>query len=253
MLRPSRKRQAVRIGLGLWIGAFGVGGLIWGVWPLAVSAGVRRLAVRDGGTDRLPGASYELHDRAFASTTSSAAWRSTSAGRGRGPDPGQRERLQLHRGGVGVLPAPPQAGAALAARHGCWRLQRSTTACGGQADRAHVRLSISWLSGRIPCSRNTIVGVDGQSWRRVGITSLRLQSRIEGVRTPEPGAHPDTSTRQCSAARGPAVRRRPRPAAEAGEPGRRCVACGEHGGVAWTRTRSATLFMRMSGRKAGAV
>jgi hypothetical protein len=36
VLRPSRKRQAIRIGLGLWIGAFGVGGLLWGAWPLAL-------------------------------------------------------------------------------------------------------------------------------------------------------------------------------------------------------------------------
>jgi hypothetical protein len=36
VLRPSRKRQAVRIGLALWIGAFGVGGVLWGAWPLAL-------------------------------------------------------------------------------------------------------------------------------------------------------------------------------------------------------------------------
>jgi hypothetical protein len=35
-LKPSRKRQVLRLVLIVWIGAFGVGGVIWGAWPLAI-------------------------------------------------------------------------------------------------------------------------------------------------------------------------------------------------------------------------
>jgi hypothetical protein len=36
VLKPSRRRNAVRLLFVLWIGAFGVGGVFWGAWPLAV-------------------------------------------------------------------------------------------------------------------------------------------------------------------------------------------------------------------------
>jgi hypothetical protein len=36
VLKPSRRRNVVRQLFVLWIGALGVGGVIWGAWPLAI-------------------------------------------------------------------------------------------------------------------------------------------------------------------------------------------------------------------------
>jgi hypothetical protein len=36
VLRPSRRRNAFRVFVALWIGAFGIGGVFWGAWPLAI-------------------------------------------------------------------------------------------------------------------------------------------------------------------------------------------------------------------------
>jgi hypothetical protein len=35
-LKPSRKRNAVRLFVAFWLGALGVGGVFWGAWPLAI-------------------------------------------------------------------------------------------------------------------------------------------------------------------------------------------------------------------------
>jgi hypothetical protein len=83
LLRPSGKRQAARIGLGLWIGAFGVGGLLWGAWPLAlVTLAIAGWLFVMAALIAFRPRSYELHldRRGFACTTSSATWRTTSAG-----------------------------------------------------------------------------------------------------------------------------------------------------------------------------
>jgi hypothetical protein len=62
VLRPSRKRQVVRIGLGLWIGAFGVGGLIWGAWPLAlITLAIAGWLFALAGLIAFRARSYELH------------------------------------------------------------------------------------------------------------------------------------------------------------------------------------------------
>ena len=167
MLRPSRKRQALRIGLGPWIGAFGAGGLIWGVWPLAViTLAIAGWLFAMAALIAFRARSYELHlDRSglrvhdLLGNVAHEAAGARSSTRSR-----SRERLQLHRGRLGVRPRRPSTAGCAGRRRRSGGRSRTLTVAPTRSFPHVRRRRSSWSSGRSPVnSRNTIVGVDGQS------------------------------------------------------------------------------------------